>query len=141
MSFAIPKLLGVLALSVLVLLGSLFLFFAIRKMAPPESSFLNCPKDRLRMNEQNPYKPMLSEPAKPLKRIRWVRRFSILNCVIFSIPLLGAFAAYLVSEANGIHISGVSVAVGTELAVVLIAYLAIPNFIMIALWLRTRRSP
>jgi len=79
------------------------------------------------MNEQNPYKPILSEPAKPLKRIRWVRRFAILNCVIFSIPVLGAFAAYLVLEANGIYFSGVSVTMGTELVVLLVAY--VPFFV------------
>ena len=92
------------------------------------------------MNEQNPYETISSEPAKPLKRIRWLRRFAILNCVIFSIPVLGAFAAYLVLEANDMHVSGVSVAMGTELVVLLIAYLAIPNSIMFALWLRNRHS-
>jgi len=93
------------------------------------------------MNEQNPYEPILSEPAKPLKRIRWLRRFAKLNCVIFSIPVLGAFAAYLVLEANGIYFSGVSVTMGTELVVLLVAYLVIPNSVMFVLWLSTRGSP
>ena len=93
------------------------------------------------MNDPNPYEPILSEPAKPLKRIRWLRRFATLNCVIFSIPVLCAFAAYLVLKANGIHFSGASVAKGAELVFLLIAYLAIPNSIMLVLWLRTRRSP
>jgi len=92
------------------------------------------------MNEQNPYEPISSEPAKQLKRIRWLRRFAILNCVIFSIPVLCAFATYLVLEANGIHFSGLSVTMGTELGMLLIAYVAIPNSIMFALWLRNRRS-
>jgi len=93
------------------------------------------------MYEQNPYEPISSEPAKPLKRIRWLRRFAILNCVIVSIPVLGAFAAYFVSEANGMHVSGVSVAMGAELFILIIAYLAISNSIMFALWFRTGRSP
>ena len=92
------------------------------------------------MNEQNPYEPISSEPAKPLKRIQWLRRFAILNSLIFSIPVICVFAAYLVLEANGIHFSGVSLAMGTELVVLLIAYLAIPNSIMFALWLRNRHS-
>ena len=104
-----------------------------------ESISLPRPKIHLPMNERNPYEPISSEPAKPLKRIRWLRRFAILNCVIFSIPVLGAFAAYLVSEANGMHVSGVSVAMRAELGILLIAYLAIPNSIMVFAWLRTRR--
>jgi len=92
------------------------------------------------MNEQNPYEPILREPAKPARRIRWLRRFAVLNCVFFSIPVLCALAAYLVLEANGIHFSGLSVTMGTELGVLLIAYVAIPNSIMFALWLRNRRS-
>ncbi len=87
------------------------------------------------MNEPNPYEPMLSEPATPLKRIRWLRRFVVLNSVIISIPVLCAFAAYLVLEANGIYFSGVSVTMGTELAVLLVAYLVIPNSVMFVLWL------
>ena len=91
------------------------------------------------MNEQNPYETISSEPAKPLKRIRWLRRFAILNCVIFTSPVVCAVAANLFLEANGIFFSGVSVTMGTELAVLLVAYLAIPNSIMFALWLRNRR--
>ncbi len=50
--------------------------------------------------------------------------------MIFSIPVLGVFAAYLVAEANGMHVSGVSGAMGAELGALLIAYVAIPNSIM-----------
>ena len=73
------------------------------------------------MNEQNPYQPISREPAKLLTRIRWLRRIAILNCVIFSIPVLGAFAVYVDSKAKGMHFSGVSKAMGTELVVLLIA--------------------
>ena len=83
---------------------------------------------------------MSSEQLKPLKRIRWLRRFAILNSLILTIPVLGAFGAYLVLEANDMHVYGVSVAMGTELVVLLIAYLAIPNAIMFALCLRNRHS-
>jgi len=109
-------------------------------MALPESIPLPLPKVQLPMDDQNPYEPILSEPATPLKRIRWIRRFAVLNCVIFLIPVICAFAVYVDSEAKGFHFSGVSVTMGAELVVLLIAYVAIPNFIMFALWLRNRHS-
>ena len=87
----------------------------------------------------NPYEPTLSGSTKPLKGIRWFRRFAILNSVILLVPVACAFAAYLVLESNGIGISGVSGVMGTELAILLIAYLAIPNSIMVALWISSRR--
>ena len=88
----------------------------------------------------NPYQPTLSGSTKPLKIIRWFRRLAILNGVLFLVPVVCALATYLVLEANGIWLSGVSGVMGTELAILLIAYLAIPNSIMFALWLRSRRS-
>ncbi len=88
----------------------------------------------------NPYQPTLSGTTKPLKGIRWFRRFAILNGVLFLVPVVCALAAYLVLAANGHWLSGVSGVTGTELAILLIAYLAIPNSIMFALWLRSRRS-
>ena len=91
------------------------------------------------MNEQNPYEPKSSEPAIPLRRIPWLRCFAILNCVIVSIPVLGAFAAYLVSEANDMQVSGVSVTMGAELGVLLNFYVAIPNSLMFFAWLRAPR--
>jgi hypothetical protein len=96
-------------------------------------------KLRHRMNT-DPYKPTLSESSRPLKSIHWLRRFAILNGVLFLVPVVCPLAAYLVLEANGISISGVSGAMGMELAVLLIAYLAIPNSIMFAFCLRSRRS-
>ncbi len=87
----------------------------------------------------NPYQPTLSGSTKPLKGIRWFRRFAILNSVLFLVPVVCALAAYLVLEANGIWLSGVSGPMGT-LAILLIAYLAIPNSIMVALWISSRRS-
>ena len=92
------------------------------------------------MNEQNPYQPTLSEPAKPLKGIRWLRRFAILNIAIFLIPVLCAIAAYFVLVANGMQLSGVSGVMGTELVILLFAYLAIPNSILFALRFRSRPS-
>ena len=96
-------------------------------------------QDQHRMNT-NPYQPTLSGSTKPLKGIRWFLRFAILNGVFLLIPVVCAVAAYLVLEANGIGLSGVSGVMGTELAILLIAYLAIPNSIMVALWLKSRRS-
>ena len=95
-------------------------------------------QDQHRMNT-NPYHPTMSGSTKPLKGIRWFRRFAILNSVILLVPLVCALAAYLVLSANGIWLSGVSGAIGT-LAILLIAYLAIPNSIMFALWISFRRS-
>ena len=88
----------------------------------------------------NPYQPTLSGSTKPLKGIRWFRRFAILNGVLFLVPVVCALATYFILEANGIGLSGVSGVMGTELAILLIAYLAIPNSIMIALWMSSRRS-
>jgi hypothetical protein len=88
----------------------------------------------------NPYQPTLSGSTKPLKGIRWFRRFAILNSVILLVPAVCALAAYLVLAANGNWLSGVSGVKEMELAILVVAYLAIPNFIMIALWLRFRRS-
>ena len=96
-------------------------------------------QDQHRM-KVNPYEPTLSGSTKPLKGIRWFRRFAILHCVLFLFPVVSALAAYLVLKANGIGLSGVSGVMGMELAILLIAYFAIPNFIMIALWLSSRRS-
>ncbi len=96
-------------------------------------------QDQHRMN-RNPYQPTLSESTKPLKVIRWFRQFAILNSVILLVPVVCALAAYLVLAANGIHLSGVSGEMGSELVFLLIAYFAIPNSIMIALWLRSRSS-
>ena len=89
---------------------------------------------------RNPYQPTLSESTKPLKVIRWFRRFAVLNSVILLVPVVCALAAYLVLAANGIHLSGVSGVMGMELAILLIAYLAIPNSIMFALWISSRGS-
>ncbi len=88
----------------------------------------------------DPFKPILSESSRPLKSIHWLRRFAILNGVLFLVPVVCALAVYLVLEENGIGISGVSGVMGIELAVLLIAYLAIPNSIMFAFCLRSRRS-
>jgi hypothetical protein len=95
-------------------------------------------QDQHRMNT-NPYHPTLSGTTQPLKGIRWFRRFAILNSVILLVPAVCALAAYLVLSANGIWLSGVSGVTGT-LAILLIAYLAIPNSIMVALWIISRRS-
>ncbi|MCY2984375.1 MAG: hypothetical protein NTY15_12175 [Planctomycetota bacterium] len=84
----------------------------------------------------NPYQPTLSGSTKPLKGIRWFRRFAILNGVLLLVPVVCALAAYLVLVANGIGLFGVSGPMGT-LAILLIAYLAIPNSIMFALWIST----
>ena len=88
----------------------------------------------------NPYQPSLSGITKTSKGIRWFRRFAILNGVLLLVPVVCALAADLVLEANGIGLSGVSGVMGTELAILLIAYFAIPNSIMVVLWLRSRRS-
>jgi hypothetical protein len=87
-----------------------------------------------------PYKPILSESSRPWKSIHWFHRFAILNGIIVLVPVFCALVAYLVMEANGIGISGVSGVMGIELAVLLIVYLAIPNSIMFAWGLRSRRS-
>ena len=96
-------------------------------------------QDQHRM-KKNPYQPTLSGSTKPLKGIRWFRRFAILNGVLFLVPVVCALATYFILEANGIWLSGVSGVMGTELAILLIAYLAIPNSIMVALWMSSRRS-
>jgi antibiotic biosynthesis monooxygenase (ABM) superfamily enzyme len=96
-------------------------------------------QDQHRVNT-NPYQPTLSGTAKPLKGIRWFRRFAILNGVLFLVPVVCTLATYFILEANGIWLSGVSGVMGTELAILLIAYLAIPNSIMVALWMSSRRS-
>ena len=96
-------------------------------------------QDQHRMNT-NPYHPTLSGTTQLLKGIRWFRRFAILNGVLFLVPVVCALATYLVLEANGIWLSGVSGVMWTELAILLIAYLAIPNSIMFALWISSRRS-
>ena len=88
----------------------------------------------------DPYKPILSESSRPLKSTRWLRRFAILNGVIVLVPVICALAASLVMEANGIGISGVSGVMGIELAALLLVYLAIPNSIMFAWCLKSRRS-
>ena len=88
----------------------------------------------------NPYQPTLIWATKPLKGIRWFRRFAILNSVVLLVPLVCALAAYLVLSAKGIWLSGVSGVMGIELAILLIAYFAIPNSIMVALWMSSRRS-
>jgi hypothetical protein len=88
----------------------------------------------------NPYQPTEIEPKRPLKRIRWYRRFAILNGVLILVPLVCALAANLILAANGVHLSGVSGVMGLELARLLFAYFAIPNSIMFALWLSSRRS-
>ena len=94
-------------------------------------------QDQHRMNT-NPYHPTLSGTTQPLKGIRWFRRFAILNGVLLLVPVVCALAAYLVLAANGIGLFGVSGPMGT-LAILLIAYLAIPNSIMVALWMMSRR--
>ena len=96
-------------------------------------------QEQNRMN-RNPYQPTVIESTKPLNGIRWLRRFVILNCLILSVPLVCALAAYLILEANGVHLSGVSGAMGTELVIMFLVYLAMPNSIMVALWLSSRRS-
>lgn len=88
----------------------------------------------------NPYQATLSGTTKPLKSIRWFRRFAILNGVLLLVPVVCALAAYFILEAKGIWLSGVSGVMGTELAILLTAYFAIPNSIMVALWISSRRS-
>ena len=87
----------------------------------------------------NPYQPTLSGTTKPLKCIRWFRRFAILNGVLFLVPVVCALAVYFVLEAIGIGLSGVYGVMGTELAILLLVYLTIPNTIMFTWWMRSRR--
>ena len=89
---------------------------------------------------RNPYQPTLSDSAKSLKGIRWLRRFAVLNGLMIFIPVLFVVIACLVMAANDVYVSGVALNSAIELVRLIIAYFAIPNCIMLAIWHWTRRS-
>lgn len=92
------------------------------------------------MSLDNPYKPTQIERSSPTKSTRWLHRFAVLNGLMIFIPVLFAVIACLVMAANDVYVSRVSLNSAIELVLLIIAYFAIPNCIMLAIWHWTRRS-
>lgn len=64
----------------------------------------------------------------------WLRRFVVLNAVLFGMPILLMAATWLALSANGMQLSGTSGNVGLATLTVAGCYFIVPNLVMVLVW-------
>ena len=85
------------------------------------------------MTDENPYASTDVTSVKLQAKHRWLHRFIILNVLLVGLPLVLVLAVWGVLAMNNVELSGSSGTVSLSGLLIPIAYLAIPNLVMIAI--------
>ena len=93
------------------------------------------------MKEDNAYAAVSIDATGATPKDQWLRRFIVLNALLFGLPVLFIVTAYFMLAANNTEISGLSGTMSFGVLAVAAAYIVLPNvcMLLILIFIRARR--